>query len=420
MAVLTAKYWRNGNFLRLWAGQSIALFGSSITTLALPLAAINQLAASPIQMGVLQMASFIPFLLFGLLAGVWVDRLPRRPVLIAADLGRAAALGLIPLAAVQGWLRIELLFAVAFAVGTLNLLFEAAYAAFLPAIVPAEDLQTSNSRLQASAAAAEIAGPGIAGWLAQTITAAIAIVGNTISFIISALLISTIRVDEPAHRQESGAGSLLHDMREGLRMVIRNPYIRALSFCSASANIFINMHLAIYVLYLTRSLGFSAGQIGTVYMVGSIGGLVGAWYADRIARRMGLGRAILVECLVAGIATIAIPLASLAGPLALLLLALFHALWNFWTPVYVANAASLRQHITPNGMLGRVTSASRFISWGAAAVGFLLGGVAGERLGLLPTLLLAGVGVLLSTGWIFFSPVRSLRDMPQGAGPAGS
>lgn len=178
--------WRNANFARLWAGQTISLVGSNITILAIPLAAVSQLHATPTQMGILQMVQYLPFLLFGLLAGVWVDRLPRRPMLMLADAGRAVALTVVPIAAFNNWLSMDVLYGVVFVLGTFNLLFEAAYAAFLPQIVPISDLPGGNSTLQTSAAAAEIAGPGLGGWLIQLWSAAFALLADALSFLASA------------------------------------------------------------------------------------------------------------------------------------------------------------------------------------------------------------------------------------------
>lgn len=404
--------WRNTNFTKFWAGQTISLFGSHITLLAIPLAAVTQLAATPLQMGIMQMAQYLPFLLFGLLVGVWVDRLPRRPVLIGADLGRAVALAAIPISAANGWLRMELLYGVAFVVGTLNLVFEAAYAAFIPAMVPPEQLAKANSRLQTSAAIAEIAGPGLAGWLAQLVTAAFAIVGDSISFLFSALFLLPLRVSEQLRATTTERRSVFHDLKQGLYLVLRNPYIRPLTLCSASANMFINMHLAIYVLYLSRTLGFTPAHVGLLYSCGSVGGLLGALTVGPITRWLGLGRAIIGESIAVGVAAITIPLVSTLGPNSLPLLAVVHAVWGFWLPMYIVNAASLRQIVTPNAALGRVTASSRFISWGAAAIGFLVGGIVAEAIGLLPTLFVAGIGLLISSLWVILSPIRMLHAMP--------
>lgn len=410
--------WHTPNFVKLWAGQTISLFGSSITLLAIPLTAVTQLAATPVQMGLLQSLQFLPFLLFGLLAGVWIDRLPRRPILIGADIGRAAALAVIPLAAWGGWLRMGVLYGVSFVVGTLNLLFEAAYAAILPSLVPAEQLAAGNSRLQASAALAEIAGPGLAGWLVQAFTAAVAVVGDALSFMASAALMTMLRVEEAAHAPTQARVSLRHELVEGLSAVLRHQYIRPLTLCSGASNIFINMHLAIYVLYLAREMGFTPAQIGLLYSVSSVGGLLGALAANRVAQWLGLGRAIISETVAVGVAATAIPLVSTLGPSSLPLLALLHGLWGFWLPIYIVNAASLRQLSTPNQLLGRVTASARFISWGAATVGFLLGGIIGERLGLLPALYVAGCGLLLAPALVIFSAIRGLQAMPEPFEPA--
>ena len=411
MQLAIPAFWHNRNFATLWFGQTVSLFGSNITLLALPLAAATQLAATPVQMGMMQSAQYLPFLLFGLLAGVWVDRMPRRPVMLAADLGRAVALAVVPVAAWGGWLSMPVLYAVTFAMGTLNLFFEAAYAAILPALVPASELARSNSKLQTSAAVAEIAGPGLAGWLVQAGTAAGALLGDAASFLVSAGALFWMRPAEPA-RAAARRESLWRELREGLAAVLRNPYVRPLTLCSASANIFINMHLACIILYLTREIALSPAQIGLIFSAGSVGGLLGALGTGPITRRIGVGRAVIGESIAVGVAAILIPCASRAGALALPLLALAQAFWGFWLPLYVVNAASLRQLTSPAHMLGRVTASSRFVSWGAAAVGFVLGGALAEQIGLFAALLVAGVGLLVSAAWVIWSPLRGLMELP--------
>lgn len=412
MQLAIPAFWHNRNFAKLWFGQTVSLFGSNITLLALPLAAATQLAATPVQMGIMQSAQYLPFLLFGLLAGVWVDRLPRRPVMLVADLGRALALAVVPVAAWGGWLSMPVLYAVTFVMGTLNLFFEAAYAAILPALVPASELAPSNSKLQTSAAVAEIAGPGLAGWLVQVVTAAGALLGDAASFLVSAGALAWMHPEEPARTANASRESLWRELRAGLGAVLRNPYIRPLTLCSASANIFINMHLACIILYLTREIALSPAQIGLIFSAGSVGGLLGALGTGPITRRIGVGRAVIGESIAVGVAAILIPFASRTGALALPLLALVQAFWGFWLPLYVVNAASLRQLSTPAHMLGRVTASSRFVSWGAAAVGFVLGGALAEQIGLFAALVVAGVGLLLSAAWVIWSPLRGLVELP--------
>lgn len=412
MQLAIPAFWHNRNFAKLWFGQTVSLFGSNITLLALPLAAATQLAATPVQMGIMQSAQYLPFLLFGLLAGVWVDRMPRRPVMLAADLGRALALAVVPVAAWGGWLSMPVLYAVTFVMGTLNLFFEAAYAAILPALVPANELARSNSKLQTSAAIAEIAGPGLAGWLVGAVTAAGALLGDAASFLVSACALGWMQPEEPARAAVAKRESLWRELRAGLGAVLNNPYVRPLTLCSASANLFINMHLACIILYLTREIALSPAQIGLIFSAGSVGGLLGALGTGPITRRIGVGRAVIGESIAVGVAAILIPFASTAGALALPLLALVQAFWGFWLPLYVVNAASLRQLSTPAQMLGRVTASSRFVSWGAAAVGFVLGGALAEQIGLFATLLVAGIGLLASAAWVIWSPLRGLGELP--------
>lgn len=418
MQTASATLRRNNNFITFWAGQTISLFGTHISYLAIPLVAATRLHASPVQMGIMQMAQFLPFLLFGLPAGVFVDRLPRKLVLIAADFGRAAVFVVIPLAAYQGWLDMQVLYIVVFVVGIFNLLFEAAYAAFLPKIVARDQLSDSNSKLHASAAAAEIAGPGLGGWLVQVATAAFAIIADAVSFVLSGLLLMFVQVEEQSSTVDLKRSSVLGDMVGGLKALFENIYIRPMVFCSATANIFISMFHAVYVLYLTRELNFSAAQIGAMFMLGSMGGLLGALYVGPLTRWMGVGRAILSECIIVGLAATAIPFVSLLGAKVFLLITSMHALWGFGFPLYIVNSAGLRQLTTPEHLLGRVTASSRFISWGAAGIGYLVGGMVAEYIGLLSTLIVAGLGLSSASLWVIFSPVVSLKEIPHVNNPS--
>jgi MFS family permease len=284
--------WRNPQFVRLWAAQTVSHLGSQVTLLALPLTAVLVLGASPAEMGVLGAAEFVPWMLVGLFAGVWVDRLRRRPILIAADLGRALLLLMVPLAAMLGQLSLPLLYVVAFLTGTLSVFFEVAYNAILPSLVRRDELVEGNSRLLASASAAEIAGPGLAGGLVQLVTAPVAVALDAVSYIASALFVSFIRTDEPqaAPRNER---SVVREVREGLAALLKNPLLRSLVVASTASNVVFAVHTTLRVLYATRDLRLEPALLGLVFGLGSIGGLGAAFMSGRVARRFGLGPTIV-------------------------------------------------------------------------------------------------------------------------------
>lgn len=399
---------QNTDFLLLWAGQSISFFGSQITTLALPLLAALTLGATPGQLGLLVAAGAAPDLLISLVAGVWVDRLRRRPLLIAADLGRAALLLAIPLAALLDLLDIWLLVAVAFGNGLLTTLFGIAYLSYVPALVPREALVEANGRLQISSSAADVAGPGLAGTLIQVITAPVAILIDACSYLLSGLLIWRIRAVEPPP-VEARAG-LWSAIGVGLRTVWHAPLLRALAGTTSTYNFFDSFLTAVYILFLTRHLGLSPVAVGAVFAVGGVGGLAGATIAAPIARRLGVGRTLAAAIFVAGLGELAIALAGGPRLVALSLVIVAEATVQCAAAIFGVTGVSLRQAATPDQLRGRVNATLRMLRTGLVPLGALLGGAIGTTYGLRPTMLIAGCGTLLAVIWILASPIRSMHS----------
>jgi MFS family permease len=403
--------WRHRDFLLLWTGQTVSLVGSEVTLLALPLTAVLALHASAFQMGVLRALQYLPALLIGLFAGVFIDRVRRRPVLMAADLGRAVLLGSIPAAAIAGAISMGYLYGVALLVGTLTILFEVAYVAFLPALVGRDQLVDANGRLEASRSVASILGPGLGGVLVQALTAPIAIAADAVSFLVSVLFLGLLRTPEPRPARSAHRG-VRREIAEGLRIVLRHPILRATLMSSGITNFFSAIFNSLYVLYLVRSLGVGPAAIGGIVLVGSFAGLAGAIVAGRVARRIGPGPAILLGMALIGVGGILVPIVPRTLVLAAPLLALSLAIVAMGDSFYNINAVSLRQAITPDRLQGRVTASLRFVIWGAQPFGALLGGALGERLGLRPTLAIAAAGWLLAFAALALSPIRAVRTTP--------
>lgn len=404
---------RQPDFARLWAGHTISRFGSEVSQLAIPLTAALVLNASAAQMGILAAVEFAPFLLLSLFAGVWVDRLPRRPILIVADIGRALLLASIPLAAVMGILRIEQLYIVGVLTGVLTVFFDVADQAFLPALVSREHLMEGNSKLEVSRSVAQILGPGVAGALVQLVTAPIAVLLDAASFIASVLFLIGIRVPEPAIVRPKGPQtSVWAEIREGLAVVLSNPLLRSIAGCTGTSNLFGNVMAAVFILYATRSLSLEPAELGLVFAAIGPGALLGSLVADRAAHVLGLGRTLVVSILLGGLAGLLIPFASGPRLLVLGVLMVAYFLIGFGSPVYNVNQVSLRQAITPDRLQGRMNASMRFIVWGTMPIGSLLGGVLGDTIGLWPTMLVGAVGGLLAPLWLLFSPVRGLRAQP--------
>src|SRR5437016_10737752 len=410
---------RNRDFLKLWAGQSVSLFGSQVTRLALPLAAVLTLHAGAAQMGLLGAALLTPYLVFGLFAGVLVDRLRRRPILIAADVGRAALLAVIPVLAISGRLRIEHLYAIGFLFGTLEVFFEVAYQSFVPRIVERDQLTQANSRLQLSDSAAQVAGPGLAGALVQLLTAPVAIILDAASFVVSAITLVLIRTSEAPHSSVQRPGAWA-ELREGLVLVVGQPWLRAIAGCTATLNFFANLLMTVYILYATSSLGLPPALIGAIFAVGGVSTIFGTMLAGPVARRLGIGRALLGASLVIGIAGLLIPIAAGPGPVAIALLIGTQVLWGLSRPVFDINQLSLRQAITTDRFQGRVNATMLFIVWGVIPFGSLLGGALGSTIGLRVTIVVGAAGMLLAVMCVVFSPIRHLRTLPRASDEAAA
>ena len=404
---------RHPDFLKLWTGQSVSLFGSQVTRLALPFTAILTLHATPAEMGILGAVQLAPFLLLGLFVGVWVDRLHRRPILIAADIGRALLLSVIPLMALTHTLRIEYMYLVGFLLGTLELFFDVAYMSFLPSLIEREQLVDGNSMLQMSDSIAQVAGPGLGGALVQVLTAPLAILVDALSFLASAVSIVAIGVrEDPVVKDEQR--NVWRELREGLTMVIANPLLRAIGGCTATLNLSANALFTVYILYCTGTLGLSPAVIGAIFAVGGLSTVAGTLLASRAAARFGVGPMLVASPFVIGLASLLIPLAGGPPLLAILLLIAAQILFGIGRPIFDINQLSLRQAITPARLQGRVNASMLFIIWGVIPIGSLLGGLLGTTIGLRPTLAVGAVGMSLAFIWVLFSPIRGLRRQPLG------
>ena len=423
-AAPTPSVIRNPDFVRLWIAETISQFGTQISLLALPLVAVTLLGASPFEVALLGTIEFLPFILFSLPAGAWVDRLRRRPILIIGDIGRAIALLSIPVAFALDALTIWQLYVVGFTAGTLTVLFDVAYQSYLPSLVERDQLVDGNGKLELSRTLAQTAGPAIGGGLIGVITAPLAIIVDAISYGLSALFVFLIRRPEPApdrHADEYGRprGSLIAEVRDGLRYVLGNRYLRAIAACTATSNLFTNLAVATIIVYAVRDLGLSAVEIGLAFGIGNAGAIVGALFADRIRRTLGLGRTIIVSTLIVGPSVLLIAVAPRDVPVPFLIAS--GLLGGFANVVYNINQVSFRQAITPIPMQGRMNATMRFIVWGTIPIGQILGGVIATAVSIPAALWIGGLGACLSVVPVLLSPVRTLVDMPTPADdvPAG-
>lgn len=400
--------WHNRDFLWLWTAQSVSQFGSEITSLALPLVAIIVLDASTFEVAALAVVDWLPFFVFSLPAGVWIDRLPRRPIMIAADWGRAVALVSVPLAYLFDVLTLGQLYIVGLIVGTLTMLFDLSYQSYLPSVVERNELGEGNSKLEVSRSSAQVAGPGLAGILVTVLTAPYAILADAISFVVSALSLSRIQRDEhkPERTLNEGPG-FRADIGEGLRFTLRHPIQRPIILYVAVSNLFVNMLFAIYLVYAIRELDLSAAIIGLIFSLGSIGSLVGALTANRVARTFGIGPGLIATATVGGLGLLLIPVAG--GEAVVPLLVIANLVWGFYVLNYFVTAISLIQAITPDHLLGRANASRRFVVQSMIPLGALLGGALGTFIGLRPTIAIGAIGASLAVLPLLLSPLRAIK-----------
>ena len=396
--------------MKLWAGQGVSQFGSMITRDALPLIGVLVLRASPWQMGLLSAAGSAPVLFIGLLAGAWVDRLRRRPILIAADLGRALLVASIPLAALLGRLTLGHLYGVAALAGVLTVFFDVAYEAFLPTLVAPEQIFEGNSKLGLTGSLAEIVVPGITGLLVQIISGPLTLAVDALSFLGSAFSLTLIRSPEPPPPRGPQT-SVAHEIGEGLRLTWSQPVLRALALTAAWGSFFGGFYGALYSLYALDVLGLTPLALGLIIACGGVGALLGAAAARPLARRLGPGRAIIASSAVMGVFGLLTPLAGGPTWLAIMLLALPQLVGDLFRAAFEISALSLRQSITPIHLLGRVGASVGFLAGGVGTLGLLAGGLLGSAIGIRPAIWIAALGGLAATPWLVFSPLPALRKI---------
>ncbi|HET7571110.1 MAG TPA: MFS transporter [Gaiellaceae bacterium] len=403
-----SELWRDAGFVRLFVANATAQLGEQVSLIAIPLAALYVLKASALGVALLRSFAVLPFLLFALPAGVWVDRLRRRPLMILADFGRAAAVVSIPVAYWLGHLSMAQLYLVAGVHGFLSVLFDLAYLSFLPTLVGRDHLGEANEKLLGMQSAAGLAGPTLAGGLVAAVGAPVAVLAEAVGFFASGSVVLAIRGREewPEPTQTRARAELT----EGLRYVFSQPYLRTLTIWISAGNLFTSALFALLIVYLVRDLHFGATTIGWVSSVIGLGFVGAAFTNGRLVRRFGVGPMIAYTGLASQVLLLGLPLAPTASPLPLLLVAgVGSTFLGFFMNV---NQLTLRQAITPNRLLGRMNAVTRFMYWGTMPLGSALGGVVANAAGLRATLVAACVGAIVTQIPIAISPIRKLRGLP--------
>jgi len=410
---LSGRLWRHGDFLKLWTGETVSRFGTQVSQLAIPTVAILVLHAGPFQVGLIGALEFLSFPLLGLVAGVYADRLKRRPIMILCDLGRMASLGSIPVAFLLNALTLQQLYVVALITGIFTVFFDVSYQSYLPALIDRSDLVEGNTKLSISESASLIGGPPLAGFLIQWIGGARAVAADALSYLISALAIWAIRKPEPEPKPgtEAGVTGFLPEMREGLEVVFKNPILWHIAGCTATSNLGSNMvYGAVFLIFVYKILHLTPGQAGLIFGVGSIGFLLGTLVASWMVRRLGVGRSLAINIAGGGLTILATPLAMLGAPVVVLIA--LSLLGSFIGAPYNIAQVSLRQAITPDRVQGRMNATMRTIVWGTIPIGSFLGGVLGSQVGIIQTILLGGAISTLAALWIVIGPVIRVREQP--------
>ncbi|MFI9722114.1 MFS transporter [Streptomyces sp. NPDC052396] len=404
---------RNTDFRLLLAGASAGQLGAQVTVVALPLVAVVELHASALQTGALTAAETAAFLLVGLPAGAWVDRMRRLPVLIRADTVRAVAMASLPFAAWSGALTMAQLYLVALITGVATVFFDVAHQSYLPALLPREQLVAGNGALETVRSSAQVAGPGLGGGLVQAVGAPFALVADALGYLLSALFLRRIHTPEAAPVPPAAGTSLRAQVAEGLAFVFGNPILRMIACATAVANFFNAMLLAVQTVFLVRVLELPPGVLGLMMSASAVGGLAGALSAGALARMLGRARVIWLSTVVTGPFALLWPLAghgAAAGWFALASAVVF-----FGAVVYNVAQVSFRQLLCPDALLGRMNATLRFMVWGTMPFGALAGGAIASAAGARAAVWVCAAGFLLVPLPLLLSPLRRLRDLPQPA-----
>lgn len=416
--------WRDSNFLTMWTGQALSQFGEQITGLAIPVLAVLLLQATEFQVGLLNAAGVAAFLIVGLPAGAWIDRMRKRHVMIWADAVRAVALATVPVLWWLGWLDIWHLIVVALIIGVATVFFDVSYQSIVPSLVPASQIPEANGKLESTQQLAGITGPAIGGWLIGILSAPLAVLATVGTYLASFVALCLTRDDEVvAPRGEHEP--MMRSIGEGLRWVFGNRYLRRVVGTTGVSNLFSTISFTMLPIFILRDLGLSPEAMGVIFSLGAIGGLAGAVATPHIVRWIGEARAIPVSAIGFSVIGLFLPVAALVPDFAFALLVAQSFVASFTVLLYNIVQVSFRQRITPKRLLGRMNASVRFCVWGVMPLAALAAGGLGAWLGVVPTLWIAAIGGLASAAFVVFGPFWGMRELPDaisetdGSNPEG-
>lgn len=397
--------------MKFWTGETVSLFGTQVTTLALPLTAIIVLHATPGQLGVIRFLQTVPFLLLALLIGAWVDRRRKRPVMIGSNVVRFVLVGLVPVLSVAGALGLPILYLIAFGIGVATVFFDVCWMSYVPSLVGRDQLAEANGKVSTSYAAADVSGPGLGGVLVQLLSAPKAMAADSLSYLVSIGTLLAIKTEEPVPDQPAER-HLLAEIREGLRLVLGNRYVRATTTQGGLWNFCYIMTETIFLLYAVRELHFTPGLVGLVIAVGMSGGIIGSVLASSISRRFPYGPTIIIACGFGTLPAFLIPAAHGSRPLLAVLFVVAYFLVRFGAITANVMMITLRQTVTPVRLLGRMTAAARTVLYTGGSLGAITAGLLGSTIGLRNTLWVAAAGFAITLTPLLLSPIPKLRELP--------
>lgn len=403
---------RHRDFRLLWAGDTVSVLGIHLIGIAIPIIAINDLGASTFQMGLLNATEMIGFLLFSLLAGAWIDRWIKRPVIVFGDLIRSVLLLGIPMLWWLDMLAMWHIYAISFVVGIVTVFFEVANQSFLPFVVDGDKISDANGKFSATNQVAGVAGPAAGGALVGVIGGPLTLIVTSICMAASSLFVSQMKTVE-VKQEAKPDRSLKREIGEGLQFVFKHPLLVRITTCTGISNFANGFWDAAFAIFILRTLGLSPSTFGLILAVGAVGGLLGAVSAAPLSKWIGEGRSIPLTALAVGFAAAATPLASLGLTPVVATLMVGSALFAWAVVVYNVVQVSFRQRLCPPRLLGRMNASIRFLVWGPIPIGALTGGVFGTIFGVVPTLWVGVVLFAAASIPVLFSPLRSMRDLPR-------
>lgn len=406
------KLRKSKNFLLLATGQGISVIGSQLTGLALPVFAVTLLGVSEAQLGILGAADNAAFLVFALLAGAWVDRWVKRRVMIVADVIRMVCIAAIPLLYFSGVFQFWHLVVLGAVIGTATVFFDVASQSFIPILFKDDQIGTANSALETTSQISGIGGPSLVGWLLTFLKAPFLLIADALSFAASAVTLSFIR-DKEERKPVEERKPLREEIAEGIKFVWNNQLLRRISLTTATSNLFNSLAMVLFPIFVLRQLEMSVGVWGLVMSVASVGGLLGAMSASRLMKWIGEGQLVVYSAVASGLVFLMFPvIAFLPKELAPWLMAPTEFCVSFLVLTYNITQVSARQRLCPKPLLGRMNASIRFMVWGVMPIGSLIGGIIGEATNVVTAIIVGAIGNLFAAGWVLFSPLRNMREMP--------